>query len=314
MPDGQGERMVCMKCKTKNYLLIVGLLSVYLPVSACLGPSNIEGVAFTNDEHLQLESLSVLGDSGVHYKVLLNENGGKTVCYPSHYNADGTVFIGNVGLVYTTEMTLNCMGIVVPQAESLTINAPIPVEEYDFPMAVKVELQWLAEHGIMYISQNLIDTIYKELSEQQNGGVQYWTKQSATLQYNKWFVYDKIQGSWGGEADGINGVKGVRGCLAIQLPEIEKFNDVPVREQKNRSAAMNDIVINVQGRTITVNGGNNFTANKISVISVSGRIMRVLKNTNTGKNRLTLNDIAPGAYVISCKCGGMTVNRAVFIQ
>lgn len=120
MPDGQGERMVCMKCKTKNYLLIVGLLSVYLPVSACLGPSNIEGVAFTNDEHLQLESLSVLGDSGVHYKVLLNENGGKTVCYPSHYNADGTVFIGNVGLVYTTEMTLNCMGIVVPQAESLT--------------------------------------------------------------------------------------------------------------------------------------------------------------------------------------------------
>lgn len=314
MPDGQGERMVCMKCKTKNCLLIVGLLSVYLPVSACLGPSNIEGVAFTNDEQLQLESLSVLGDSGVHYKVLLNENGGKTVCYPSHYNADGTVFIGNVGLVYTTEMTLNCMGIVVPQAESLTNNAPIPVEEYDFPMAVKVELQWLTEHGIMDISQNLIDTIYKKLSEQQNGGVQYWTKQSTTLQYNKWFDYDKIQGSWGGEVDGVNGVKGVRGCLAIQLPEIEKFNNVPVREQRCRSAAINDIVVNVQGRTITVNGGIGFTADKISVISVSGRIMRVFKNTHTDNGRLTLNDIAPGAYVISCKYGGMTVNRAVFIQ
>ena len=63
---------------------------------------------------------------------MLNENGGKTVCYPSHYNVDGTVFIGNVGLVYTTEMTLNCMGIIVPQAESLTNNASITVEEYDF--------------------------------------------------------------------------------------------------------------------------------------------------------------------------------------
>jgi hypothetical protein len=310
MPDGQGERMVCMKCKTKNCLLLVGLLSVYLPVSACLAPPNIEGVAFTNDEQLNLESLSVLGDSGVHYKVMLNENGGKTVCYPSHYNADGTVFIGNVGLLYESEMTINCMGIVVPQPESLNTSA-IPVEEYDFPMAVKVELEWLVEKGIIDISQDLIDTIYEKLGEQQNGGFQYWTQQGMALQYNRWFIYDKIHGSWGGESDGVNGV---RGCLAIQLPGIEKFDNVSVREQKNRSAVMNDIVINVQGRTITVNGGNDFTADKISVISVSGRIMRVFKNTHTGKNRLTLNDIAPGAYVISCKYRGMTVNRSVFIQ
>ena len=70
----------------------------------------------------------MLGDSGVHYKVMLNENGGKRFVI-SHYNVDGTVFIGNVGLVYTTEMTLNCMGIIVPQAESLTNNASITVEE-----------------------------------------------------------------------------------------------------------------------------------------------------------------------------------------
>ena len=71
----------------------------------------------------------------------------------------------------------------------------------------------------------------------------------------------------------------------------------------NKSVAMNDIVINVQGRTITVNGGNNFTADNISVISVSGRIMRVFKNTHTGKNQLTLNDIAPEPMLFRVNIG-----------
>ena len=40
---------------------------------------------------------------------------------------------------------------------------------------------------------------------------------------------------------------------------------------------------------------------KISVISVPGRIMRVFKNTHTGKNKLTLNDIAPAPMLFHCK-------------
>ena len=66
MPDGQGERMVCMKCKKKT-VCCCGVISAYLPVSACF-PPNIEGVAFTNDEQLNLSVIGI-GGFGVHYKV-----------------------------------------------------------------------------------------------------------------------------------------------------------------------------------------------------------------------------------------------------
>lgn len=305
-----------MKYRTKCSLLLAGLLGIYSHVSACVSPSNIEGVAFTDNEQLNLESLSVLGDTGVDYKVLLNESGGTTVCYPSHYNANGMVFIGNVGLMYMSEVTLNCLGIIIPQTESMMNNAPVPVEEFDFPKAVKVELEWLAENGVINTDQEMIDSIYKELGEQQNGGVQYWTKQHSTLQYNSWFTYDAELGLWrDGETEGVNGVvQDVHGCSVIKIPEIDKFDGVPVKETKNRSAVMNNIVINVQGRTLTVNGGKNFTSDKISIVAVSGRVMKVFKNTHTGQNQLTLNDIAPGTYIISCRYNGTTFNRSVFIQ
>lgn len=298
-------------------LLLAGLFGVYSHVSACVSPTNIEGVAFTDKEELHFESLSALGSAGVDYKVSLNENGGKTVCYPSHYNADAMVFIGNVSLLYKQDVTLNCLGIIIPLADDMLNNhTPVPLEMFDFTKAVKVELEWLMEHGILNINHDKIDSISKGLGGQDNGSVQYWTKQHATLHYNSWYTYNAENGEWeGGATDGVNGiVKSVNGCSVIQIPEIYKFDKVPVKDARNGSADMNDFFIDVQGRTLFVDGSENFTAVQISVVSASGRVMKVFNNAHIRKGRLALNDIARGIYIISCKYNGTTLNRSVFIQ
>jgi hypothetical protein len=208
------------------------------------------------------------------------------------------------------------MGITIPMTdEMLNKHAPVPLEIFDFPKAVKVELEWLVKYGILIINQDKIDSISKGLIAQNNGGVQYWTKQHRTLQYNNWYTYNAESGEWAEDSiNGINGVKSVYGCSVIQIPEIYKFDKVSVKQARNSIADMYNIAINVQGRTIFIDGSKDFTAVQISIVSASGKVMKVFNNASVNRKRLVLNDIARGIYFISCKYNGTTLNRSIFIQ
>jgi hypothetical protein len=174
---------------------------------ACPGPSNIEGVTFTNGETLNLEVLTALGEEGVHY-LLDNNNGHQSVRYVSSYNAEALVYIGNYGLSYMAGMALPCMGIILPPREGSDSYTRIEREQFDFAAALCHELRWLQRTGVVGMDSPTIAAIDSTLTALGNGGLNYWTHARTVLGYNSWYTYDTVSGTWGGTGEGVDGVKG----------------------------------------------------------------------------------------------------------
>ncbi|MDO5575867.1 MAG: hypothetical protein Q4F84_02200, partial [Fibrobacter sp.] len=170
----------------KKASLFLGILCFCMSAWACLGPTNVSGVAFTNGEKINL-NLDVFGVKGENYSVEIKENGGTTVSYPSHYDPTAMAFIGDAGVSYQNKMRLECMGIIYPQILPLeSAYEEITKEKFDFIAAIRVELEWLVANNILLIEKSAIDTIIAGFKKSQNGGVQYWTLQKEALGYNSW--------------------------------------------------------------------------------------------------------------------------------
>jgi hypothetical protein len=180
-----------------------------MSAQACIGPSNIEGVAFTNGETLNLEALAALGEEGSQY-LLDNENNQQGMRYVSSYNPDAVVYVGTYGMSYLAGKALQCMGIIVPPAEGADSYARIAREQFNFAEAVCHELRWLKRMGVVTIDSQTLAVIDSTLKAVNNGGLQYWTHARAVLGYNSWYEFDPLVGSW--RVEGTNGVKGVRGA------------------------------------------------------------------------------------------------------
>ncbi len=304
-----------MNCKAVG-MLLSGILCLLSPVSACLGPSNVEGVAFTDGEILNLESLSSLGTEGVNYKKVLSDNGGTTITYPSHYDSKVMAFVGNVGTSYQQGMMMNCFGIIYPLSEEMmNSHESVSKEVFHFAAGVKSELEWLVEHNIVTIEYIVIDSIFESLDKASNGGMQYWTLQKKSLGYNSWYTYDTLNQVW--DSDGVNGVKGVytvrgvNGCTGLQIPAFETFLPVSVKEKVFFSRDRVTISLSVSGKTITLKADQPLD---ISVVSINGSIVKKISTSDNVTHRVELNHVSPGTYLIRGTAAGVNFNRSVVLH
>ena len=190
----------------------VGFFVMCLVVSAwcCISPTNIEGVAFTSGETPHVENLMRLGTENVNYF----KDGNDTaigIRYVSHYDSRAMVFVGTYGMSYQQNMPLNCMGVIFPTDSAFQ---RIGKDRFDFTSDVTRELEWLTAQKVVALSAETMIRIDSALSKAFNGGVQYWTHADTVLEYNSWYSYDTLKGTWGG-TNGVRGVYGVKGCSLI---------------------------------------------------------------------------------------------------
>jgi hypothetical protein len=198
----------------RNFLRICMLfLALSGPTLPCISPANIEGVAFTAGESLDLGRLTALGIEGVNYSVD-GKAPGVGIRYISHYDPQAMVYIGTYGMSYQNNLPLQCMGVVVP------VDSPyqhFDTTQFHFSRAVRRELEWLAGMQVIAISADTIRRIDSILSGGSNGGIQYWTHAGTALGYNSWYEYDTLHSSWGGGSgvNGVDGLKTVRGVYDV---------------------------------------------------------------------------------------------------
>jgi hypothetical protein len=262
----------------------------------CVSPSNIEGVAFTSGETINLTNLTSLGTSGSNFLSDSSE-AGIAVRYRSHYSDDAMVFVGSYGLAYQKSVNLNCMGIIA-DAEKLE-SGLTGKSTFDFALAVKIELVWMREQGIISIDDQTIATIFDSLDRANNGGVQYWTLQKRTLGYNSWYTKDTLSGVW--NTEDVNGVRSVKStaCAGIN-PEYVAFTQsiavTPVTKLSSPSVTRFSVTRNA-GTSFTIMPWSNI--DNISIINASGKICPVRTNAVSGAMMVSFkNQITPGVYFL----------------
>jgi hypothetical protein len=235
---------------------------------ACLGPSNIEGVAFTADEVLNIEIIRTAGTENVNYYID-GESEPVGIRYMSHYDSRAMVFIGNYGLSYQNDIPLNCMGIILPLPDTGDHYVTVEKTEFDFAAAVITELRWLAANEVLSLTEAMIARIDSSLAKTSNGGSQYWTHTNTVLAYNSWYTYDTTEHKWAGADLGVDGVRGVSGvngvwgCSAIN-PDVA----VPPEGLDPTSVARNYLSIN----------GNRARQFRLSHFSGSGLTVSIPQN------------------------------------
>jgi hypothetical protein len=274
-------------------------LTVFFAVQTafcCMGPSNIEGVAFTSGEQLNIANLRSIGVENVNYF----SDSTTAIRYKSHYSNDAMVFIGNYGLEYQANMHLDCMGIILNQ-EKIPETLPITKTYFNFPLAVKTELLWLRQQTVISISDATIDSIYQSLDSSINGGAQYWTLQKKTLGYNQWFVKDSLNGSWG--MSGTRSINGVKGCSSIKtefaLPS-QQFPTTSVKASIVNVASSLRIRACGKSSIEVLLPGFYHDLVKVSLVGASGRICAVsVSKSNSQVVTIPLAGIATsGVYYV----------------
>ncbi|MFP4417074.1 MAG: hypothetical protein ACLFSB_07370 [Chitinispirillaceae bacterium] len=208
-------KRICFGC-----LIVLG--AIVFRGWGCLAPANMQGVAFTNEESLDLELLRSLGTEGEHY-VVDGEAPQEAVRYRSHYDERAMVYVGTYGLSYQEGLALQCMGVILDPSILEGLYQPPSVEVFDFTAAVVTELQWLVEQGVIDLTDGLIDTIDSALTQASNGGIQYWTLQTDVLGYNSWYRYNEQSGVWSTKGEDVDAVRGVNGGCGVISPEFQNL-------------------------------------------------------------------------------------------
>jgi hypothetical protein len=196
----------CMRIKIAGFVILGAVVSAW----CCISPTNIEGVAFTSGETLHVENLMKLGTENVNYF----KDGNDTaigIRFVSHYDSRAMVFVGTYGMSYQQNLPLKCMGVIFPIDSAMQ---KIDTNMFDFATAVKTELEWLVAQKVVSLGAETMFRIDSALSKASNGGVQFWTHADTVLEYNSWYSYDTLKGTWGG-TNGVRGVYGVKGCSLI---------------------------------------------------------------------------------------------------
>ncbi|NLD95009.1 MAG: hypothetical protein GX639_20330 [Fibrobacter sp.] len=280
-------------------LIIAGITAG--TIWACPSPSNIEGVAFTSQESIDLTKFKSLGTNDTQF-LRDSSDAGIAVRYRSHYSNDAMVFVGSYGLSYQQSLTLNCMGIIVDpdkfEATSLTRS------NFYFADAVRVELLWMREQGIITIDNETITAIFDSLDKSSNGGVQYWTLQKHVLGYNSWYDKDTQSGVWG--VDNVNSVRSVKAatCAGINA-EYKAFTQsidlVGVKNLYQQSAQTFRITKNT-ATSLTIIPWSNI--DNVKIVTTSGKFCPVHINAISGGVRVSFNSqISPGFYFLKLGSG-----------
>jgi hypothetical protein len=190
------------------------------------------------------------------------------------------IFIGNYGLSFQQSIKLNCMGVILDQSKYTDIHKTIDKNIFNFAEAIKTELIWLKQNGVLSLTDNHILTIFDSLSKTPNGGVQYWTKQNKVLGYNSWYTMDTQSGVWStNDADGVNAVRESNGCSAVsadfELPS-EQLGTTSVKFTKVKSS--NSFKISeISNTKLQIQFKNAIESRAdLSLINVSGKVFAAI--------------------------------------
>jgi hypothetical protein len=229
------------------FLSMSAICLCYSMSTACLGPINVEGVAFTSGETMDLQNLTKLGVENENYLKDTQETN-KGIRFKSHYDPRATVFIGNYGMAFKQNVRINCMGVVLPLPDSSNAYSAIAKTTFDFAAAVKTELTWLALKGIVDLSSATIAKIDSSLNASPNGGLQYWTHADSVLWYNMWYENDSVSGTWT-----INGVKGIRSLNKVQgCSVVIPGSGLPPQALGTTVVASNSVIISKRSQALAV--------------------------------------------------------------
>jgi hypothetical protein len=300
-------------------LLLAGVLGIGSPANACIGPTNVEGVAFTNGEEFNFESISALGVCGTNYQTVLSDRGGTAVSYPCHYDSKAMAFFGNMGISFQKDIMINCFGIIFPLSEeAMSSHTPISKEVFDFTAAVKTELEWLSSHKVITVDNEEISTIVESLKSTDNGGMQYWTLQKKALAYNSWYTFDTLHGTWGGtdlnSVNSVQTVRGINGCSGIQIPTFETLQPVAVKESWQQSENRKNVQFTVSGHRLNIQGLQANQQVDLKMISITGKVINSFSAKGTSNNhQIELGNIVPGTYLIRTTTSGAALNKSVVV-
>ncbi|MBN2035131.1 MAG: hypothetical protein JW768_00180 [Chitinispirillaceae bacterium] len=229
------------------YRVGLSLIACAFAAMACMSPGNIEGVAFTSGEQLNLRILVQMGVENESY-IIDGQAPNIGIRYRSHYHPRAMVYVGSYGLSYQRSVRMNCMGIILPVADSAGAYQMIDTATFDFAKAVMTELTWLYRTGVLRIRTESLRRINAALDTAPNGGVQYWTHTNAVLGYNAWYTYDSVTGAW--SEDGVMRVRNadlLSGCSVIR-----PGNDLPPNTLEQTAVSAPAVLLHAGGKPLAV--------------------------------------------------------------
>jgi hypothetical protein len=128
-------------------------------VQACMGPDNVFGIRFNDNEPIDLGVIETLGEENVNYI----KSAGNSYKFRSHYNSAIMVQISAISLFFTIDTSI------------------IPLQDFPYSECIDNELYWLSSAGIISMNRINRDKIVVTFSLYQYPGHFYWTKQDTLL-------------------------------------------------------------------------------------------------------------------------------------
>ncbi len=147
-------------------MVFTGITAAY----ACLGPENVFGVRFNDQESIDVSVIERLGEYGINY-LKEDATGPSTYSFRSHFNPSIMVKIQILGDGISGDL------------EFAIDTSKIKLEGFPFDSCTRFELDWLAAAGIVEITRIEREKIGQDYSRYDHVGM-YWTKQDTLIPNN----------------------------------------------------------------------------------------------------------------------------------
>lgn len=299
-----------MKFIRKTGTAILFLTGVAL---ACMGPTNIQGVALNSGEEINFNRIEELGTDGIAY---LKDVEGKKVTYRYKSNHPNVmVFLTSDSSGFAGYDLLNSLGIKVDstlyrQLEAGNFGSDI----FSFTEQLHEELKRMKELKIITFPDAKIDEFIEALTPVMNGGAQYWTTQKEVTDFNSWFNKD------GTPSEPIDGVAkagpsnepgdGCGSSLSYDLPfgqlgsgptSISAQSGTVMKQSFTTSKTASGFSLNLS--SAVQNSG------ELKLFTTSGRqLMHQSISAGTSEVSVSLPETARGIYLMKLSIDGVMTN------
>jgi hypothetical protein len=154
----------------KKIMAIFIVFFNFTAVNACLGPENVFGVRFNDQESIDVSVIERMGEKGINF---LKEDTAGLLSYSfrSHFNPSIMVKIILLGDNISGDLNF------------IIDTLKTGLEGFPFDSCAHFELDWLVEAGIVEIARIEREKITQDYSRYKNVGI-YWTKQDTLIPNN----------------------------------------------------------------------------------------------------------------------------------
>jgi hypothetical protein len=296
----------------KSTLIMAALILLPLIPYACYNPADqwAAGVVWTNNETTDFSVIETLGEEGRHY---LKEGNNDTVKYTfrSHY-APVTA------MVYLGFYTMSYQPQAAPRM-AIVLDSNQDKDSFDFAAAVRAELDWLEDAGIVDMSLDERKRAEDSLAAVASGNAQYWTHQQKVLSYNSFFMYDTATGAW--SVDGVNTYRGCGLDVGFGLPP-EELSTISIETGNawNKSLPSLSAFPNPCNAFTKISFYLNTNASvMLQIYDISGKLVKDLTDTRKflqkGHHSIKWNATVPnGLYYIRLEIGQKILTQSLLFM